>query len=234
MLLRELFEKSVLTEENKHVTFAFGRMNPPHYGHKGLIDLVSKTAGNDDWYIFVSKSHDPKKNPLTYDQKLAWIYALYPEVKGHLVEDPAVKTYLQAASYLYNKGYTSATFVAGEDDLAQMKSPLETYNDAELDKKGNPLSHGHYKFEPLDFLQSPRLTSATNARTAAQNNNEEEFTKATNVDPKITVNGKNLFQTVRQGMGLENQDVQEGYGRYWCSTDKKWKERKGPKQTRKS
>lgn len=24
----------------------------------------------------------------------------------------------------------------------------------------------------------------------------------------------------------------EGYGRYWCSTDKKWKERKGPKQTR--
>ncbi len=26
----------------------------------------------------------------------------------------------------------------------------------------------------------------------------------------------------------------EGYGRYWCSTDKKWKERKGPKQTRES
>ncbi len=26
----------------------------------------------------------------------------------------------------------------------------------------------------------------------------------------------------------------ESYGRYYCSTDKKWKERKGPKQTRKS
>lgn len=28
------------------------------------------------------------------------------------------------------------------------------------------------------------------------------------------------------------EDVEEGYGRYYCSTDKKWKERKAPKQTR--
>jgi hypothetical protein len=26
--------------------------------------------------------------------------------------------------------------------------------------------------------------------------------------------------------------LKEGYGRYWCSTDKKWKTRQGPKQTR--
>ena len=32
----------------------------------------------------------------------------------------------------------------------------------------------------------------------------------------------------------EQQDVAEGHGRYYCSTDKKWKERKGPKQTRQS
>jgi len=29
-----------------------------------------------------------------------------------------------------------------------------------------------------------------------------------------------------------NQDVKEGHGRYWCSTDKRWKERQGPKQSR--
>ncbi len=29
-------------------------------------------------------------------------------------------------------------------------------------------------------------------------------------------------------------DVEEGYGRYWCSTDKKWKTRQGPKQSRKT
>jgi hypothetical protein len=32
---------------------------------------------------------------------------------------------------------------------------------------------------------------------------------------------------------MKIQDVTEGYGRYYCSTDKKWKTRKGPKQTRK-
>lgn len=31
---------------------------------------------------------------------------------------------------------------------------------------------------------------------------------------------------------LNAGDVSEGYGRYWCSTDKRWKERKGPKQSR--
>ncbi len=30
------------------------------------------------------------------------------------------------------------------------------------------------------------------------------------------------------------KSMAEGYGRYWCSTDKKWKTRKGPKQTRSS
>ena len=30
----------------------------------------------------------------------------------------------------------------------------------------------------------------------------------------------------------EDEEVKEGHGRYWCSTDKRWKERKGPKQSR--
>jgi hypothetical protein len=29
------------------------------------------------------------------------------------------------------------------------------------------------------------------------------------------------------------ESVTEGYGKYWCSTDKRWKQRQGPKQTRK-
>jgi len=31
---------------------------------------------------------------------------------------------------------------------------------------------------------------------------------------------------------LDQGDITEGHGRYWCSTDKRWKERKGPKQSR--
>jgi len=35
-------------------------------------------------------------------------------------------------------------------------------------------------------------------------------------------------------MAKMKKGVAEGYGKYWCSTDKRWKERKGPKQTRSS
>jgi len=31
---------------------------------------------------------------------------------------------------------------------------------------------------------------------------------------------------------VKQESLEEGYGKYWCSTDKRWKERKGPKQTR--
>ena len=31
---------------------------------------------------------------------------------------------------------------------------------------------------------------------------------------------------------FEAESMTEGYGKYWCSTDKKWKQRQGPKQTR--
>ena len=37
-----------------------------------------------------------------------------------------------------------------------------------------------------------------------------------------------------RGIDKNIESVQEGYGRYWCSTDKKWKTRKGPKQKRSS
>lgn len=33
---------------------------------------------------------------------------------------------------------------------------------------------------------------------------------------------------------LVGEELEEGYGKYYCSTDKRWKERKGPKQTRSS
>ena len=63
----------------------------------------------------------------------------------------------------------------------------------------------------------------SNAREA------EQF--ITNILNKQGLQGYSL--DIRHGYP-KKKDVQEGYGRYWCSTDKKWKTRKGPKQSRKS
>ncbi len=40
--------------------------------------------------------------------------------------------------------------------------------------------------------------------------------------------------TKHKKQAVPMEEIDEGYGRYYCSTDKKWKTRKGPKQTRES
>ena len=124
-----------ITEAGKTAVWCFGRMNPPHFGHEGLIKLVETTAAGKhaDWFIFVSKSQDKNKNPLPYAEKVNWIYTLFPQTKGHLVEDVNLKTFMQAAAWIYAQGYRSVVFVAGEDDMVSMRTPLEQYNGKQVE-----------------------------------------------------------------------------------------------------
>lgn len=229
MKLRELFEA-----ENKHVSFCFGRMNPPTIGHKKLLDTCSSIGG--DYKIFLSQSQDSKKNPLDYSTKIKFVKLMFPTHAKNVVEDATLNTVVKVASYLYNLGYRDATFVAGSDRIDEMKKLLTAYNGVE------GKAHGYYKFDVLDFKSSGDRedgaegvagVSASNARAAAANNNLEAFKEATGAGQYADA----LFKEVRLGLGIQEavgETIDEGYGRYWCSTDKKWKERKGPKQKRSS
>jgi hypothetical protein len=186
----------------KHASFCFGRMNPPHYGHQSLFGAVEANAKGGDWFVFTSKSHDKKKNPIPYAEKVEWIQTLNPKLGDHFVTDPSIKTFLQAAAWIYGQGYTSATFVAGDEDMPAMQPPLEQYN-------GVQSAHGFYKFEPFDFYENTRVTSATNARQAAIDNDPKAFAAATKVPSTLTVNGKTLFQAVRSGLGLQESTMKE-------------------------
>ena len=189
-------------KKQKHASFCFGRMNPPHYGHQSLFRAVESNAKGGDWFVFTSKSYDKKKNPIPYAEKVEWIKTLNPELGSHFVTDPSIKTFLQAAAWLYSQGYTSATFVAGDEDMPAMQPPLEQYN-------GVQSSHGFYKFEPFDFYENPRETSATSARQAAIDNDPKAFAAATKVPSTLRVNGKTLFQAVRSGLGLQESSMKE-------------------------
>ena len=226
MRLHELFEDS-----SKHVSFCFGRLNPPTIGHKQLLDTVASIGG--DYKIFVSQSQDAKKNPLDYSTKINFIKAMFPEHANNVVQDPSLNTVVKVASYLYDQGYTDATFVAGSDRLEEMKKLLTAYNGVE------GKAHGYYKFSVLDFQSSGDRedgaegvagVSASNARAAAAAGDFEEFKASTGAGEL----SKKLYTAVRKGMGISESVNEANYGRYWCSTDKKWKTRKGPKQKRSS
>lgn len=194
MFLKELFEN-----ENSHVAFCFGRLNPPTIGHKKLLDALSNVGG--DYKIFVSQSQDSKKNPLDYNTKIKFIKAMFPEYASNVVDDSGLNTIVKVASYLFDQGYKNATFVAGSDRLADMKKLLEAYNGVE------GKSHGYYKFDVLDFVSSGDREdgaegvagiSASGARLAAANSDFANFKESTGAGELA----EPLYNAVRKGMGI--------------------------------
>jgi hypothetical protein len=200
MLLNELFEAGT-----KHVTFCFGRMNPPTIGHKQVLDTMKSQGG--EMKIFVSQSQDKKKNPLDYGTKIKFIKEMFPQYAKDVVENAALNTIGKVASYLHEQGYNAATFVAGSDRLEDMKSLLTQYNGVE------GKAHGFYKFDVIDFASSGDRedgaegvagVSASGARSAAANNDFEGFQEATGAGELA----KPLFAAVRKGMGI-NESINE-------------------------
>jgi hypothetical protein len=201
MLLNELLEGGT-----KHVTFCFGRMNPPTIGHKEVFKTM--TAQGGDVKIFVSQTQDKKNNPLDYSTKIKFIKAIHPEFAADVVDDPSLNTIVKVASFLFDQGYNAATFVAGSDRLESMSKLLKDYNGVE------GKSHGFYKFDVLDFKSSGDREdgaegvagiSASGARGAAATNDFEKFKEATGAGKFA----KPLFDAVRKGMGI-NESLDEG------------------------
>jgi hypothetical protein len=201
MKLIELFEA-----ENTHITFCFGRMNPPTIGHKQLLDTVAGVGGK--FLIFVSQTQDKKKNPLDYQTKIKFMKAMFPQYAKNIVDNTSLNTIGKVASYLYDLGYRNATFVAGSDRLEDMKNLLTTYNGVE------GKAHGFYKFDLLDFKSSGDRedgaegvagVSASNARAAAANGDFKAFQESTGAGQHAEA----LYKAVRDGMGIKDQPAQE-------------------------
>jgi hypothetical protein len=194
MRINELFEES-----SKHITFCFGRMNPPTIGHEQVFKTMAGQGG--DYKIFVSQSQDKKDNPLDYATKIKFIKAIHKQYADAVVENSALNTVVKVASYLYDQGYRNATFVAGSDRLDSFKKLLSQYNGVE------GKAHGYYKFDVLDFASAGERdpdsegvsgVSASKARAAAATNDLEAFKAATGAGGIAD----KMFAAVRQGMGI--------------------------------
>ena len=204
MKLQQLIVENL---DDKHITFCFGRMNPPTIGHKQVFDTMKSVGG--DYLIFLSHSQDPKKNPLDYDTKLDFIRKIHSEHADNVVHNSNLRTPWQVASYLYDLGYRHATFVGG-DERKKMYEQLKQFNGVE----GKP--HGFYDFETFDFESSGAREddaqglagiSATKARADAENNDLENFAEHTGAGE----HAEELFNAVRKGMGIteKEQEVAE-------------------------
>ena len=208
MFLTELFE----AKDKRHATFCFGRMNPPTIGHGQLLQTVEKTAQGSDYFIFVSHTQDNKKNPLNWQQKLAYLSALFPNYSSHLIRDPNIRTIPQILTWLYDHGYRSITMVAGSDRLPQYQELLPKYNGV----KGK--NGGYYNFDSINFVSSGDRDpdgeglagiSATKARKAAEKANITAFMQATGAPENIA---RQMMADVREGLSLPSLSEAAGVG----------------------
>jgi hypothetical protein len=126
-------------------TFTFGRFNPPtEAGHGKLIAAVKahaeKTGGAH--YVFPSHSQDPKKNPLSHEDKVGAMKKMFPET--NVVSHPDVKNAIQALKHLESKGHTHATMIVGDDRVHEFHKLLNAYNGKDYHfKKIEVKSAGH-------------------------------------------------------------------------------------------
>ena len=124
MKLYELVEQT----SSKPIRFTFGRFNPPHIGHKKLLDAVAKGGGT--YKIFPTRTQDKNKNPLDPDTKIRLMGLLFPEHEWHIVNNPSLKTIIQIMQRLSTMT-NDVTMVVGDDRVASFDKLLNSYNGKE-------------------------------------------------------------------------------------------------------
>jgi len=116
---------------NKSVVIVpLGRFNPPHEEHKNLVDAVLKLAKqtHSDAKIFVSRSVDKKKNPLTAPEKIKFLNKMFPGHRGLFQEPPANNPTIIGALAALTGKYDTVHIVLGAAESAGIKSVVDKYN----------------------------------------------------------------------------------------------------------
>jgi hypothetical protein len=185
--------------KGKSIAFTFGRFNPPTIGHEKLINKV-KSMPTDDYRIYLSRSEDSKKNPLSPRQKLDYMKQMFSS-HASKIEINSSNMILDIATNLYNKGYKEITMVAGSDRVQEFEGILKKYN-------GVKSRHGLYNFDSIRVASAGERDpdaegamgmSASKMRAAAAKGDLETFKKGL---PTGYRNADDLFKDVRKGMRL--------------------------------
>jgi hypothetical protein len=195
MFLREFFE----AVDKADAAFAFGRFNPAHQGHVEVYKAVE--AAGEKWFIGTNPNTHGANDPLTFEEKSAWMSTIYPGIKGHIIPEQSVLTVASKLYEMLGDG-KSIAYVTDTNDWAWSGKLLNDYN-------GKQGPHGYYNFKTINHVESPRVSSATALRTAARAGDESAFYAASGTDPKLTVNGKTYYETVVAAVNANPEKVKK-------------------------
>ena len=186
------------------MALAFGRFNPPTIGHEKLLRKVSQTPG-DFKHVYLSKSNDPKSNPLTVTQKIKYMRSMFPTHRS-MFRIPKSNMILDIATEIFNDGYSNINFVAGSDRVQEFKTILNKYNNVKS-------RHGFYNFKNIRVISAGERDpdaegatgmSASKMRKAVAQGDMKSFEKGL---PRGFRDIKGLFRDVAVGMRVDFKKV---------------------------
>ena len=217
MHLRELFLKE---DDRATAVFAFGRFNPPTIGHQKLIEKVQAMTRqvNGKGFIFLSHKQNNKTDPLTFQEKLAYLRSQVSDSNLEIGHTEA-NTIIKALQVIQAQGRTRIVMVAGSDRVVEFQKLLNQYN-GKPDKAGNQL----YKFDHIDVVNAGQRdpdeegvagASASKARDLALKGQWHAFSK-------IAMGGEEsqiVYNKIQDALGVQvaennkklyNEDMADG------------------------
>jgi hypothetical protein len=173
--LKTVLSMNETKTETKTVVISWGRFNPPTIGHEVVFKFANEVAKQNkaDFFIIPTKTVDKEKNPLTIQEKIAYLDKIFPEYTKNIINSSDINTIIEAAKYFSSKGFENLKLVVGSDRKEQFEI-LNKYNNK--DYKFNSIeiiSAG----ERLDEGETAASMSASKMRKAATEGNIDDFMK---------------------------------------------------------
>lgn len=176
------------------IVVSFGRFNPITVGHEKLANKViseairRKAAAG----IYMSHSQDSKKNPLSYDQKIA----LGKKAFGAVVKESRARTLIEVAKELSGQ-YNDLIIVVGQDRVREFETLMNKYNGKEYNfRKIEIVSAGERDPDADDVTGM----SASKMRALASEGNFDSFKEG--LPKKLKSSAKKVYDMVRGGMNI--------------------------------
>jgi len=205
-MLRKLNEA-----KEKHIVFAFGRLNPPTAGHSKLVDKVRAEAQKRgaDHRVIVSHSQDKHKNPLSAQDKIDYLSHIHPGTKFHASsrEQPHFIAHLKQ---MHQEGHTHVTMVAGSDRVREFQNLANKYNGKEYNFKSIKVVSAGARDPDAEGVTG---ISGTKMRTHAASNDYKSFKQGLH-HRATDAHAKQLFKAVRKGMQLQEGEVRMSFANF--------------------
>ena len=199
------------------ITITFGRFNPPTVGHEKLLQAAKKISAGGDLKVYPSRTHEPKKNPLSPGSKIEFMKKMFPDYEESIVDNPKMKSIFDVLRSVSNAGYSSINIVVGADRQAEFESLAQKYNGEE----------GFYNFDEIRVISAGTRDpdaegvegmSASLLRKAVMDGDGETFNKGM---PKglSSPDIQALFNSVKSGLNTpapakkktEKKETKESY-----------------------